>query len=359
MIDLDYSLKTTEERIALVNSIVEKNPNISDQQKGYLADYILFTADKNQTKREHKEEKPIVTKNREITVSKRQTSYEQLVSSLEGGEDALFGLIRNDKNQLLDHKDPISDSDIRNIPGIKDQLDIIDSLKQQFDKANGYAKYSLKRQIIETWQQIYILKASFKGIPAKGRTPAQVRNMAHIPLDEIITFDRDGMPQSTGMLTLFNPAHVSFLLCYYSALKTECWDDLYSDMHFLLLDLENLAEEAIKEEFPVLWDILIWKVDGLSNEEIQDRLQRENGIVHNEQYISTLWRKRIPKLISDKAKENYLMWYYTNKAYGKWKTCNKCGQTKLAHLMFFSKNNSSQDGLYSVCKECRSAKNMK
>ena len=99
MIDLDYSLKTTEERIALVNSIVEKNPNISDQQKGYLADYILFTADKNQTKREHKEEKPIVTKNREITVSKRQTSYEQLVSSLEGGEDALFGLIRNDKFQ--------------------------------------------------------------------------------------------------------------------------------------------------------------------------------------------------------------------------------------------------------------------
>lgn len=352
-ITLDYTLKTPEERTKYVEKLVQSNPDISQQWRMYLADYILFVSDKNQTKKEHKQESPIITKNREITVNKRQTSYEQMVDSLEGGEDALYGLIRQDKNQLLDRKDPISDADIRNIPGLKDMLDIIDSLKVQFDKAEGYAKYSLKKQIIETWQQIYILKASFKGSPAKGRTPQQVRSMAHMPLDEYIWFDENRMPQSDCMITLFNPNHVSFLLCYYSALKTECWDDLHSDMFFLLLDLENTAEEAIKEEYPELWDLLIWKVDGRTNEEIVELMQKKRGIVHTEQYFSTLWRKRIPKIISDKAKENYVMWYHMNKVKSKWKTCRKCGETKLAHPLFFSSNNSSQDGFYSMCKECR------
>jgi len=88
-ITLDYTLKTPEERTRYVEKLVKSNPDISQQWRMYLADYILFVADKNQTKKEHKQESPIITKNREITVNKRQTSYEQMVDSLEGGEDAL------------------------------------------------------------------------------------------------------------------------------------------------------------------------------------------------------------------------------------------------------------------------------
>ena len=41
---------------------------------------------------------------------------------------------------------------------------------------------------------------------------------------------------------------------------------------------------------------------------------------------------------------------------GKYKTCSRCGQIKLAHNKYFSKNKTSKDGFYSICKACRNTK---
>ena len=41
---------------------------------------------------------------------------------------------------------------------------------------------------------------------------------------------------------------------------------------------------------------------------------------------------------------------------GKWKKCSRCGQIKLAHNKYFSKNKTSKDGFYSICKNCRNNK---
>ena len=41
---------------------------------------------------------------------------------------------------------------------------------------------------------------------------------------------------------------------------------------------------------------------------------------------------------------------------GKWKKCSRCGQIKLAHNNFFSKNKTSKDHFYSICKCCRNKK---
>lgn len=351
---LDYSLKTPEERIAYVQSILSSSQDIKPQFLTYMSDYILFVADKDQTKKEHHEEHPIITKNREVTVNKRQVSYEEIVSNLENGEDGLYAMITNDKNQIMDRREKITDKDIDEIPQLKEYLETIKNLKAQFDTAVGTHKYYLKKQIIETWQQIYILKASFRGFAAKSKASNQLKNMAHMSLDENITLDENQMPHSDGMITLFNPAHISFLLCYYSQLKEECCDDLQSDMHFLLLDLENLVDETLRE-YPVLYDLLIWKVDGYTNEEIQKLMESHYGIQHNEQYFSTLWRKRIPKMIAEQAQKNWLIWHFTNEEYGTWKQCGRCGEIKLAHPLFFSKN-TSKDHFYSICKECRKKK---
>lgn len=350
---LDYSLQTPQERISCVETLISQTPDeqLTKQYLSYMSNYILFTGDKNQTKKEKKEEYPTLTKNREITINKRQVSFEEIVSNLENGEDGIYALIRNDKNQILDPKDPINEKDISQVPGLKEQLDIIASLKDQFKKATGSNKFAIKKQIIETWQQIYILKASFRQNISKGRTSSHVRNLAHASIEENIHLDEKDMPVSDAIISLFNPAHVSFLLCYYSQLREECCDDLNSDMHFLLMDLENLVDEALAEE-ELLYSILIWKIDGLTNAEIQKEMEREYGVQHSEQYYSSVWRQRIPKLIAEQAKKNYLIWYFTNEEYGTWKYCNQCGQYKLAHPMFFAKN-SSKSGFYSMCKNCK------
>lgn len=353
---LDYSLTSPEERLEYINKLLVETPKeqLNNKYLTYIGDYLLFVADKNQTKKEKKEKYSIVTKNREVTVNKRQVSFEEIISNLENGEDGLYAMIRNDKNQILDQKDPITQKDIEEIPGLKENIATIESLKKQFKRAAGKNKYLLKQQIISKYQEQYILKASFKGISNKTIINNQIKNMAHMQLDEEIYIDKDGLPQSTGTINLFNVAHVSFLLCYYSMLKQESAEDLNADMHYLLMDLDNLIDATFKDE-QILYDLIIWKIDGKRNEEIQKNMFEKHGIQHNEQYFSTLWRQRIPKMLVEKAQKDWLVWYYTNEEYGEWKKCGRCGETKLAHPLFFSKN-TSKDGFYSICKECRSKK---
>ena len=149
--DLDYSISTPEERVEYVKQLLDKEPPpYSSTTLKILADYILFVRDRNQTKKERKEEHPILTPNREFTIDKRQVSYEGLVDKLENGEDGLYNIIRNDKNQILDPKDPITEEDIENIPGIKECMDVILSLKKQLDGASNYHRKQLNQAIIET-----------------------------------------------------------------------------------------------------------------------------------------------------------------------------------------------------------------
>ena len=83
---------------------------------------------------------------------------------------------------------------------------------------------------------------------------------------------------------------------------------------------------------------------------------RTKIIKHSVEYISSLWRNKIPKLIAEQAQKDWLEWYYTNKKKGYWKKCSRCGQIKLGHNKFFSKNKTSKDGWYSICKDCRNKK---
>ena len=94
----------------------------------------------------------------------------------------------------------------------------------------------------------------------------------------------------------------------------------------------------------------------MQNIEIQADLQARFGIKHSLEYISSLWRKKIPGLIASTAEDDLLDWYYLNVEKGKYKKCSRCGQIKLAHNKYFSKNKTSKDGFYSICKCCRNSK---
>lgn len=354
LVKLDYSLTTPEERVAYVKELLKETPApYSNSTLTILADYILFVRDRNQTKKERKEEKPILTPNREFTIDKRQMSYEELVDKLENGEDGIYNIIRQDKNQLLDPKDPINDDDIKNIPGIKDCMDVIASLNKQIKTAVGKRRKDLQTSLIETWKQAYLIKGSWTSI-GHIKFANQIKALASIAILEKIYFDEDKMPHSDMPLSLLNPEHVSFLLCYYQPLKQESWEDLAGDMRWHLIDLENVTEQALAERYPLLYDLVIWKIDGLTNEQIQEEVLKKYGESHSAQYYSSVWRKRIPKLVAEQAQKNYVEWYFTNIEYGYWKKCSKCGAIKLGHPLFFAKN-SSKDGWYSQCKECKNA----
>ena len=93
VIHLDYTLKTPEERTALVNKIIQHaDPSqLTHKYLDILSDYILDARSKAE-----KKDRTILTNNRLVTVNKRETSYEDLVSKFENGEDGVSNLVIND-----------------------------------------------------------------------------------------------------------------------------------------------------------------------------------------------------------------------------------------------------------------------
>lgn len=347
---LDYKLETPEERNELVKKIIDNTPpdKLTNRYIEILTDYIIFAMDK-----EERKQKKILTDNRMVTVNKRETSFEGLVGKFENGEDGIYNMIANDKNIIFMPKVTITQDDIETVPGLKELREAIAEVEAAAKKATGKKKFLLKKQLIEMRQDQYVLKNAY-------RQPIYcmnaIKSFNKIDLGENITIDEEGEIHSDGLLTLFNPAHVSALLCHYGRLKEDSWGNFFGDAYFLMEDLDNLIEKTLKEDYPLYYDLLIYKIDGLQNIEIQEKLEERHGIKHSVEYISSLWRKKIPKLLAEQAQEDYLNWHFTMKEKGKWKKCSRCGQVKLAHNRFFSKNKTSKDGFYSICKSCRNKK---
>lgn len=348
---LDYTIQKPEDRSNFVQKIINESVDkqLSETYLEKLSDYIIFAMDKKERK-----EKKILTENRMVTVNKRETSYQGLVSKFENGEDGLFNLITEDKNVILTPKISITKEDIAEIKPLRDLRDAIEIIKEQEKKATGKKKFLLKKQLIEMCQNQYLIKSEYKQPIYSSNA---IKSFCKADLSDKITIQENGEPYNNGLISFFNHKHISALLCNYATLKEESWGNFMNDSYYLMEDLDNLIETTLKDKYPLYYKILIYKIDGKQNTEIQELIETECGIKHSVEYISSLWRNKIPKLLAEQAKKDYLIWYYTQKEYGHWKKCSRCGEIKLAHNMFFSINKTSKDGYYSICKDCRNNKN--
>lgn len=346
MLKLDYTLESPEERKQLVEKILEECPNPTPQYLETLADYLVLCMEKQE-----KKERKLLTENRMATVNKRETSFEGLVSQLENGEDGIYGMISNDKNQIFQPKVMITKKDVEEVPGLKQLREAIKMWEEKLKTASGRDAFIIKKAIIDLRKDQYIIKDSwYKPIISKNIT----RSKHYIPLDDDFSFNDDGYVVPEGV-SLCNPKVVSAILCNYSLLKEDSWGEFEKDLWFLMHDFDDVADAALKD-YPLYDKIVEYKIDGLQNIDIQEKIQMEFGIKHSVEYISSLWRNKIPKLIASEAEDRLLNWYFLNEMKGKYKKCSRCGEIKLAHNKYFSKNKTSRDGFYSICKSCRNSK---
>ena len=303
-------------------------------------------------KQERKERK-ILTDNRMMTVNKRECSFEGLVSQLENGEDGIYNLITDNKNQIFQPKVTITKKDLDEIQPLRQLREAINVWEAKLKVTEGKDAFVIKKALIEMRKDQYVIKNAYR----RPIVPNKLTRSTHVIMlpDETSSFDEDGYPIPKGV-SLLNPMVCSAILCNYSRLKEDSYDRFEGDLYYLMLAFDEIADKALKE-YPLYEKIVECKVDGLQNTQIQEILQMEFGIKHSLEYISSLWRKKIPKLIASQAEDEYLYWYYLNIKKGKYKKCSRCGQIKLAHNKYFSKNKTSRDGYYSICKKCRNSKN--
>ena len=304
--------------------------------------------------KQERKERRILTDNRMMTVNKRECSFEGLVSQLENGEDGIYNLITDNKNQIFQPKVTITKKDLDEIQPLRQLREAINVWEAKLKVTEGKDAFVIKKALIEMRKDQYVIKNAYR----RPIVPNKLTRSTHVIMlpDETSSFDdEEGYPIPKGV-SLLDPVVCSAILCNYSRLKEDSYDRFEGDLYYLMLDFDKIADKALKE-YPLYEKIVECKIDGLQNTQIQEILQMEFGIKHSLEYISSLWRKKIPKLIASQAEDEYLYWYYLNIEKGKYKKCSRCGQIKLAHNKYFSKNKTSRDGYYSICKECRNSKN--
>ena len=307
-----------------------------------MADYLVLAMEK-----EERKQKKILTQNRLATVNKRETSFEGLVSQFENGEDGIYNLITEDKNQIFQHKVEITQQDLEEIPFLKQIREAIEYWERLLKTASGRDAYIIKKSIIELRKDQYIVKNAYRKPIV---TTKAIRSNSWVPLnsEEKVV---DGEIVYSGV-SLLDPNVCSAVLCNYSKLKQAGEGNFMTDTWFFMEDFDRVCGDALAP-FPYYERLVELKIDGKQNLEIQETLQVEFGIKHSIEYISSLWRNKIPKLIAAEAESQFLDWWYLTEEKGVYKKCSRCGQIKLAHNKYFSKNKTSKDGFYSICKQCR------
>ena len=256
---LDYSLQSPEDRKALVEQILAETPDPTPQYLETLADYLILCMEKQERK-----EKKILTDNRLITVNRRETSFEGLVSQFENGEDGIYNLITNDKHTIFKPKISITKQDIEDIPLLKQLKHTIDIWENELKTANGREAYIIKKALIEMRKEQYIIKNAYK-------TPINTMKLIHskavIPLDDkTYKLDDKGYPVPEG-ISLLDYKVCAAILQNYSKLKEDSWDCFDSDMWYLIQDFDLLADKALAP-YPLYYRLVEYKIDGKSNLEI-------------------------------------------------------------------------------------------
>ena len=347
MIKLDYSLQTPEERNELVQQILDENPEPNAAYLEVLADYLVLCMEKQE-----KKERQLLTDNRMATVNKREISFEGLVSQLENGEDGIYNLVSENKNTIFQPKISITKRDLEDIPLLRQLKETIDVWEAKLKVTEGKDAFTIKKALIEMRKDQYIIKQAYRRpiIPNK-----LVRSKNFIPLDDYVEISAAGEITRCDGVSFLNPKVCSAILCNYSKLKEEGYSTFEKDLWYIMEDFDNICTVALRD-YPLYDRLVEYKVDGLQNVDIQQLLEEEFGIKHSLEYISSLWRNKIPKLIASAAEDQYLYWYYLNEEKGKYKKCSRCGEIKLANNKYFSKNKTSRDGYYSICKDCRNKK---
>jgi hypothetical protein len=336
---LKYSNSFPEERKIIVEKILEENPNPPSSYLEILADYLSLCMEKQE-----KKEKKILTENRSATINKRETSFEGLSLAFENGEDGIYNLIREDKNIIFRPKISITKQDEDDIPYLKQLRQGIAEWELAQKSATGKAAYIMKKSLIEMRKDQYLIRTAFK--------PPVVCSKLNFPKPNRLLDSEEHLDENNQLVysgaSLCDPAICSLILCNYSRLKQNSWGDFEGDFYFLMEDFDDVSERALRD-YPLYQKITLYKVDGKTNAQIKKLIQEELNIIHNEEYYSTIWRNKIPKLIASQAQEDYLLWYYKNHP-SPMKKCGKCGQDLPAHDFFFSRNKKN---FYSICKKCR------
>ena len=104
---------------------------------------------------------------------------------------------------------------------------------------------------------------------------------------------------------------------------------------------------------PELNLILTAKMHKYSNKDIVNLLEIKFGLSYKENYISTIFTKRIVEAIVEQVNLHYRLIEFITMGSSVFKRCTKCGKLLPRNTTYFNRRTSTSDGFFSSCKKCK------
>lgn len=381
---LDFSIESSKDRMEAIKSIPLET--LTKKELETVTNYVLYGKDEDGTSIVQRKEIQIKTKF-DSYQKEHTTSLDALMESPTFDE----GIFQKNKVVYKKVKPTIDREQVKDILGMKELWEAIDRLKNIYDQNSGKKPreegtpvlnqtqlYYLNHQLIELYQQQYQLK------DIKFPTVFGKKNKADFhdnPLDYQLSFpilprgifsqendwlfmepfritataaqanlerEQEIINSGKPYLDFRNKDHLYYLIQYYGDLKASVENQPDSIIHNLLWTLDFYIDKANLSDQQRL--IVEDKKFRFQNREIRAHLEKELGISHRENYISTIWNKAID-LIIEAVELNYDE--YLCKDYKKaWKKCNRCGKLLLRDPRNFVRKSKASDGLTGRCKRC-------
>ena len=112
--------------------------------------------------KEEKKQKKILTDNHMVTVNKRETSFEGLVSQFENGEDGIYNRITNNKQIIFQPKVTITKQDLADLPALRQLRDSINEWEGYLKSTEGRERFIVKSALIDMRRDQYVIKNAYR-----------------------------------------------------------------------------------------------------------------------------------------------------------------------------------------------------
>lgn len=395
MVQLDFSIPTSAGRRDFVKKYMEDNKDkrFSSADLETIANYILYGKDEDTGES--------VVDRKEVEIKTKYNSYaKKAPESLdELMESPTFDerIFVRDKNRYKTIKPKIDREKDADVPGMVQLWESIDRFQHIIDantgkiddpaapKLTSVELYKWKHMVIDLRRQQFYLRDMVK--PTICMFGTNARKVYQIESNSDIPWDLEGSDFSIAPLGVLisgdekfvnpkeyrgpnyeynkeakftidfrNYEHIYYLLENYEDLRISATNKPESTIGFLLDTLDFYIERANLSEPKKI--ILEYKKNKVQNEIIRKRLEKDFGLTHSANYISTIWKQKICKEIAEAAQLHYDYYLNREKTFA-WKKCNQCEKIKLKDTREFIRKSRSSDGLASRCKECDKANRLK
>ena len=387
MVNLDFSIITSKERKEFAENYIKNNSSrqFSASDLETIANYILYGKDR--------ETGDSIVDRKEVEIKTRYNSYakkapeslDELMENPTFDENCFI----KDRNRYKVIKPKIDREKDADVPGIQELWETIDYYQHILDSNSGKVNdpaapkltslqlYKFKHMIIDLRRQQFYLRDMVKPTICMFKTNIrktyqvegdgvpwdfQNSNFSIAPLGVLIGKDEKffnprnyrGPEYSYNkdakyIIDFRNFEHIYYLLENYEELRISSENKPESTIGFLLDTLDFYIERANLSDSKQI--ILEYKKKKIKNEVIREKLERDFGLTHSVNYISTIWKQKICKKIAETAQLHYDYYLNREKPFA-WKKCNQCGEIKLKDTREFMRKSRSSDGLANRCKRC-------